>query len=161
MSFLKAKLLLYIVEEQRVKYYQAIVVLFVALAVLSGIQALIATVDPATIDPELQPLWTGIAYVFTTSGATVLFTILRNVLGYGYTWFEADPNRRSQITYEVGQLAATWLRFELYLKGFTAAVMAFSAGTPYEQYAVYIAGAIGLLIDIVRSTFAKLAPQPS
>jgi hypothetical protein len=136
------------------RYIQAIVILFVALGVLVGIQTAIATVDPTTIPTELQPIWGAIAYVFTTSKAVALFTILRNLLGYAYTWFETED--KSKISYEADQLMATWLRFELYLKGFTLGIVALTAGTPYEQYATYIAGSFGLLIDIFRSTITKL-----
>jgi hypothetical protein len=60
----------------------AIVILLVAFAVLSGIQAAVQTVDPATLPKEWQPIQQGVIYVFTTSAASILFTFIRNILGY-------------------------------------------------------------------------------
>jgi len=136
------------------RFYQAIIILFVALAVLTGIQTAVSTVDIATLPTEIQPLWQGIVYVFTTSKAVALFTILRNLLGYAYTYLETKD--KSEISYEAEKLCATWLRFEVYIKGFTTGITALTVGTPYEQYAIYIASSFALLVDIIRSTLTKL-----
>jgi hypothetical protein len=135
----------------------AVVILLVAFAVLSGIQAYVQSVDITSIPQEWQPLWQGISYVFTTSAATILFTFIRNILGYAENWFEANPAQRSQIKYEAGKLAATWAKYELYLKGYTAAILALTADTPYNQYAVYIAGAAGLLTDLITKAIKARA----
>lgn len=137
----------------------AIVILLVAFAVLSGIQAAVQTVDPATLPKEWQPIWQGVIYVFTTSAASILFTFIRNILGYAENWFETSPENRSQIQYEAGKLAATWARYEVYIKGFTAAIQAYTAGTPLSQHAVYIAGAIGLIVDLIRKALKDIAKQ--
>jgi hypothetical protein len=135
----------------------AIVILLVVFAVLSGIQAYVQSVDITTVPQEWQPLWQGISYVFTTSAATILFTFIRNILGYAENWFEASPTQRSTMKYEAGKLAATWAKYELYLKGYTAAILALTAGTPYNQYAVYIAGALGLLTDLITKAIKARA----
>jgi len=139
------------------RLYQAITILFVALAVLVGIQTAVQSVDPSTIPAEWLPLWNGIAYVFTTSTAAVLFTFLRNILGFAENWFEANPDERQQLQYEAGKLGATWMKYEVYLKGYTAAILALTSGTPYQQCAVYIAGAVGLLTDLIRKAIKDLA----
>ena len=141
----------------KVNLSRAIVVLLVAFAVLSGIQATIQTVDPATFPAEWQPLWQGVSYIFTTSAACVLFTFIRNILGYVENWFEASPTERSALKYEAGKLGATWMKYEVYLKGYTAAILALTSGTPYQQHAVYIAGALGLITDLVTKAIKDLA----
>jgi len=143
---------------KHMRYYQAIIILLVAFAVLSGIQAAVQAVDISTLPPEWQPLWQGISYVFTTSAATVLFTFIRNILGFAENYFEADKNKRTLLHYEAGKLAATWMKYEVYLKGYTAAIQALTTGTPYYQHAVYIAGAIGLLTDLITKAIKDLAP---
>ena len=132
-------------------------VLLVAFAVLSGIQYAAQSVDVSTIPQEWHPLWQGITYVFTTSAACVLFTFLRNILGYAENLFEASPEKRSQLKYEAGKLGATWVKYEVYLKGYTAAVLALTVGTPLQQHAVYIAGALGLITDLITKAIKDIA----
>ena len=143
----------------KINYSLAVVILLVAFAVLSGIQACVQSVDITSIPTEWQPLWQGISYVFTTSAATALFTFIRNILGYAENWFETSPENRSKIQYEAGKLAATWARYEVYIKGFTAAIQAYTAGTPLNQHAVYIAGALGLIVDLIRKALKDIAKQ--
>jgi len=135
----------------------AIVLLVVSFAVLSGIQALVASVDPSTIAPEFQSLWQGIIYVFTSGAATVAFTFLRNILGYAENKLEASPEKRSQIQYEANLLGATAARYALYVYGLTAAIQALFAGTPYQIHATSIAGAIGIITDLVVKSINDLA----
>jgi len=137
---------------------QAIVVLLASFAVLTGIQAIVVSVDISTISTEWQPFWQGIVYIFTSGVATVAFTFLRNILGYAENKLEAaDPQTRSQIQYEAGLLGATLTRYALYIYGFTAAVTALFAGTPYQAYATSIAGAIGIILDLVIKAINDLA----
>jgi len=140
-----------------VRLYQAIVILFVALAVLLSIQTFVQTVPVESIPEEFREVWNGIVYVFTTSFAAVLFTFLRNILGYAENWFEASPEEREKLRYEARLLGATWAKYEVYLKGYTAAIVALTAGTPYEKYAVYIAGAVGLITDFITKAIKDLA----
>lgn len=135
------------------RYYQAIVLLLAAFAVLGGIQLYVQNVDPAVIPEEWLPLWQGIDYVFVTSAASILFVFIRNIFGYAENWFETDS---PSFKYEAKQLGATWTKYELYLKGFTAAILAITTGTPYQQYAVYIAGAIGIIVDLITKAIKSL-----
>jgi len=140
----------------KVDYKLAVVILLVAFAVLSGIQAAVQSVDPGTIPQEWQTLWQGIVYIFTTSRATILFIFIRNILGYAENWFDARPEERGQLKYEARKLGATWAKYEVYLKGYTAAILALTAGTPYNQYAVYIAGAAGLITDLITKAIKDI-----
>jgi len=144
----------------KLNIYMAIVVILVAFAVLSGIQYLVQTVDASTIAPEWQTVWLGIVYIFTTSAATPLFTFLRNMLGYAENWFAANPNERAQMHYEAGKLGATWTKFQVYIMGFTAAIQALTMGTPLQQHAVYIAGAIGIVVDLIVKAIKDLSTPP-
>lgn len=139
------------------KYTTAIVLLLVAFAVLSGIQMAVQSVDPATIPEEWQPLWSGIDYIFITSSGAVLFIFIRNILGYAENWFETEPDARSKIKYEAGKLGATWVKYETMIKAYTAAVIAFTIGTPIQSYAVYIAGALALVTDLITKAIKDLA----
>lgn len=143
----------------KLKYYQAIIVLLVAFAVLSGIQLAVQSIDPETVSPEWQPLWRGIVYLFATSAATPLFTFIRNIYGYIENWFEAEPGERKELQYEAGKLAATWAKYEALIKGYSAAIIAFTIGTPMEPYAIYIAGAASLVTDLITKAIKDLAEQ--
>jgi len=139
------------------RYYQAIVALLVALAVLGGIQVWVQSVDASTLPPEVLPLWGAIAYIFTTQAATPFYTFLRNVLGYAENWFGANPEEREQMSYEAGKLGETLARFEVYLLGYTAAIQALTMGTPLQKYAAWIAGALGLVTDLMRKSLKDLS----
>lgn len=137
------------------RYYQAVVILLVALALVMGIQTAVQTVDVATLPEEFQGLWNAIVYIFTTEKAIILFVFLRNILGYLENWFEAED--KEQIKYEAGLLGATWAKYQVYIGGFTVAITMLTTGTPYQQHAAYIAGAVGLLVDFVTRAITKLA----
>ena len=145
----------------KLNIYTAIVVVLVAFAVLTGIQYAVQTVDASTIAPEWQTTWQAIVYIFTTSAATPLFTFLRNMLGYAENWFEANPDERNAMHYEAGKLGATWTKFQVYIMGFTAAIQALTIGTPLQQHAVYIAGAIGIVADLVLKAINDLKASPA
>jgi len=145
------------VKEMRVNYPLAVVLLLVAFAVLSAIAMAVKTVDVATIQAEFQGIWAGIAYIFNTSSVTVLFVFIRNLLGYAENWLEAKPEERAKIQYEARLLGATWAKYEVYVKGFTAAIMALSTGTPYYEHATVIAGALGLLVDYITRAIKSLS----
>jgi len=140
----------------KLRLYQAIIVLLVALAVLAGIQVAVQSVDVATLPPEWQGLWAGIVFIFTTSAAAPMFTFLRNVLGYAENWFEANPEARKEMHYEAGKLGATWAKYELLIKTYTGALTYLLSGTPYSQYAVYISGAASVLTDLVLKAINDL-----
>jgi len=131
------------------RLYQAIVIVLAAFAVLTAIQSLVTTVDISTIPVEYQGLWQGLVYIFTAGAATQVFTFLRNILGYAENWFETKPEKRAQLSYEANMLGATMVKFALYIYSFTAMIQALTAGTPYEQYAASIAGAIGIILDLI------------
>jgi len=139
------------------RYYQAIVLLLVACAVLSGIQLYVQSVDPSAVPEELRWLWSGIQFVFTTSAVAPLFTFIRNILGYAENWFEANPEERRQMSYEAGKLAATWTKYETLIKGYSAAALVLTTGTPIAPYAVYVAGAAALATDLATKAIKDLA----
>lgn len=128
--------------------------------VLTVVQGMVQTVDTSTIPSEFLGLWSGIVYIFTSGASTVAYTFLRNILGYTKAWFDANPEQRSNLTYESNQLGATATRFALYVYGFTAAIQALTVGTPYQQHATLIAGAIGIILDLFIGAIKDLGtPQ--
>jgi hypothetical protein len=145
----------------KINLYQAIIILIAAVAVLSGIQALISTINPDTVPSNLQFIYYGLAYVFLSGTGTVLFTFLRNIMGYAENKLNADPSVRSQIQYEAGMLGATAAKYATFIYGFTAAIQAVTMGTPYYAYATYIAGAIGLVVDMFVGALKKQAAVQS
>jgi len=44
--------------------------------------------------------------------------------------------------------------------GFTAAIQALTMGTPLQQHAVYIAGAIGIVVDLIVKAIKDLSTPP-
>ena len=146
----------------KINPYTVTVILIVIAGVLTAIAGIIQTVDIKTLPPEIQPAWTTIVYVFTTSAAAPLFTVITNIFGFYENKYQAPANVRDNIQYEANQMVATYLRFEAYIKGITIMVMATFQGTPYANYAVYVAGSAGFIIDAVRRTLMKLAkPAPT
>ena len=140
-----------------VNIYSATVILLVAFGVLTGIKAAVDTVDPTLLSPEVQTIWAGISYIFLTSAAAPLFTFIRNIYGFAENKLGADSETRGQINYEANQLWGTWIRYEGYIKGFAILVLAFTQGTQLEPYAVYIAGTLALVIDLIRKSLSDIA----
>jgi len=135
---------------------KATAILLIVCAVLTGISAAIRTVDVTQIPAELQPIWLLIVYIFTTSAAAPLFTFLRNFYGYMENKYETKPEERSTIHYEASQLWGTWLKYEGYIKAFNIFIVAFTQGTPIEPYAVYIAGTLAFVVDLIRKSISDL-----
>jgi len=135
----------------------AAVVLLVVFGALSGISVAIKTVDISTIPVEWQGVWQGIVYIFTTSAAAPLFTFIRNVYGFYVNKYQLKPEQRSSLQYEANRLASTWLTYEGYIKAFTILVIAFTQGTPLEPYAVYIAGTLAFVTDLIRKSLSDIA----
>jgi len=127
-------------------------VLFVA-GVLSGISAYIQTVDIAMVPEEWRFFWNGLVYVFVTGAGGTAFTFLRNILGYAYTYFEQN----GKIVYDKNKLYATWARFEFYMLTISQFIQVATAGTKYAPYAIAIAGAISVLIDLGLRSINNLA----
>jgi len=137
---------------------QAVVILAAALSVLVGAQAAVAAVDASALPSELVPFWQGVVYVFSAGVGVVVFTFLRNILGYVENKFEAaTPEDKAKIQYEASQLGATATKFSLYIYGFTAGIQTIFVGTPYAQYAVYVAGGIGIMFDLVLKSIENIA----
>jgi len=132
------------------------VILLVAFAVLSGISAAIRAVDITQIPETLQPVWHGIRYIFLTSAAAPLFVFIRNVYGHLENKYGTDPEKRSQIEYEASQLWETWLKYEGYMKAISIFIIAFTQGTELAPYAVYIAGSISFIVDLIRKSISDL-----
>lgn len=134
-------------------YKKAIVLVLFFAGVLSGLSVIVQTVDVSTIPQEWQPVWWFIVYIFTTGAGGVAFTFLRNILGYAYTYFEQN----GKIEYDKNQLYATWVRFEFYMLTFSSFIQVATAGTKYAPYAITIAGAISVLLDLGLRSINNLA----
>ena len=143
----------------QLRLYQAIVILLVVGAVLTGIQALVRTVDSAAVPTELQGTWGLIVYAFTAGPATIFFTFLRNILGFTNKWLGTDPEKRSTIEYEANLLGATVTRFALYVGGITVMIQAFTIGTPVYPYAANIAGGVGVILDLTIGAIKDLSKR--
>lgn len=137
--------------------YSATVILLVAFGVLTGISAIAKTVDISTIPVEMQGVWQGIIYIFTTSSVAPLFVFIRNIYGFYVNKYQLSPLQRESLEYEANRLAATWLIYEGYIKAFTILVTAFTQGTPLEPYAVYIAGTASFIVDLIRKSLFDIA----
>jgi hypothetical protein len=137
--------------------YSATVILLVAFAVLTWIKAAVETVDPTLLAPEVQLIWAGISYIFLTSSVAPLFTFIRNIYGFAENKLGANEETRGQINYEANQLWGTWIKYEGYIKGIGILVLAFTQGTQLEPYAIYIAGTLTLVIDLIRKSLSDIA----
>jgi len=140
--------------------YTASVILLVVFGVLTWISLAIKTVDVTTIPVELQGVWQGIVYIFTTSAVVPLFTFIRNIYGFYVNKYQLKPNQRASLEYEAHRLTSTWLTYEGYIKAFSILVIAFTRGTPLESYAVYIAGTLAFIIDLIRKSLFDIAKKP-
>jgi hypothetical protein len=145
------------VMDVKINFWQAIVILLMALSVLAGLQALVSMVDPSALPKEFQTIWQDLVYIFGSGLGVVIFTFLRNILGFVENKLEANDATRDKIHYEANLLGATATKFALYIYGFTAAIQILFAGTVYQQYAVYIAGAIGIILDLILKAIGNLA----
>jgi len=143
------------------RLYQAVVILLVVGVVLTGIQALVQTVDPSTIATELQGAWGLLVYVFTAGPATIFFTFLRNILGFSTKWLATNPEKRGAIQYEANLLGATVTRYAFYIGSLTAMIQAFTVGTPAYPYAANIAGGISVILDLAIGAIKDLSAKPS
>jgi len=143
------------------RLYQAAVILLVVFGVISGIQAFVLKpIDVSGAPPEIQYIYLGLVYVFSTSAIAPLFVAIRNLLGYLENYFETDPTKRSSIQFEKAQLAATWVKYEAYMNMAAIAIVALTTGTPLAPYAYYMAGTAAFIIDLVRKSIkdSKAAP---
>jgi hypothetical protein len=137
--------------------YTALAILLIVAGVLSVVTAYVKTVDPATIPGELQPAYEVILYVFATSAAAPLFTIIANLYGYLKVYYKTKPEERAQLHYEFDKLAATWLTYERDIKGIGVFITVATTGTPYEKYAVWAAGGLAFILETILSVFTKLS----
>jgi hypothetical protein len=136
-----------------VNYKKAIILLLFIAGVLSGVSVYLQTIDVATIAPEWQPAWNCLIYVFITGAGGTAFTFLRNILGFAYTYFEGA----GKIVYDKNQLYATWARFEFYMLTISQFIQVATAGTKYAPYAVTIAGAISVMLDLGLRSLSNVA----
>ena len=137
--------------------YQALAILLFVAGVLTAVTAWIRTVDPATIPGELQPVYTAIVYVFSTSAAAPLFTIVANLYGYVVVYFKTKPEERQNLHYEFDKMAATWVTYERDIKGLGVLITVSMAGTPYQVYAAWIAGGLAFVAELFISVIRKNA----
>jgi len=134
-------------------YKKAIILLLFVAGVLSGISVVVQTVDVSTISPEWLPVWGCLVYIFATGAGGTAFTFLRNILGYAYTYFEQN----GKIQYDKNKLYATWARFEFYMLTISQFIQVATAGTKYAPYAITIAGAISVVLDLGLRSLNNLA----
>ena len=144
----------------KINAYTAAVILLVVFGVLTGISVAIKTVDVSTLPVEMQGVWQGIVYVFTTSSVAPLFVFIRNIYGFYVNKYQLKPEQRTSLEYEANRLAATWIVYEGYIKALAVMFMAFTQGTPLEPYAVYIAGSSAFIVDLIRKSLFDIAKPP-
>lgn len=145
----------------KLNVYTAAALLLIVFGVISGVQAFVLKpIDVSGAPPELQYIYGGIVYVFSTSAITPLFVMIRNLLGYLENYFETDPQKRGQVQFEASKLAATWFKYEAYVKGAAIFIVAFTAGTPLAPYAYYISGSAAFFIDLIRKAFKDASKTP-
>ena len=135
--------------------YQALAILLLVAGALTGVTAWIRTVDPATIPGALQPVYIVVLYVFSTSAAAPLFTIIGNLYGYAQVYFKTQPQDRQNLHYEFDKMAATWVAYERDIKGLGVLVTVSMIGTPYQVYAAWISGSIAFFVELFLSVIRK------
>jgi len=145
---------------KKVNPYSVIIVLIVLAAVLAAISTAVKSIDVNTLDPAIQPYWQVIVYVFTTSAVTPLFTLVANIYGYVTNKLEEPSATRDSIEYQANLVLATYLKLDGYIKGISLLAITAFQGTPYANYAVYVAGAAAFILDIAVRTVKNLA-QPA
>jgi len=141
----------------KLNVYLATVLLLVLAAVFGGVSLAVGTIETDGLPSEIIFVINGLKYIFLTSAAAPFFVIVRNVYGY-FTNKASYPN--GQIQYEGAQLLKTWLVYEGYIKGIAIMIVAFTAGTEFQQYAYLIAGSIAFVIDLVRKSLSDIAAGP-
>ncbi len=146
---------------QKINPYTVTIVLIVMAAVLTGVAATVKQVDINTLDSNVQQFWKVLVYIFTTSAVTPLFTFIANIYGYFTNKLEAPSSTRNEIQYQANLVLVTYLKLDGYIKGISLFAIAAFQGTPYADYAVYIAGAAAFVFDIVIRTVKKLASPTS
>lgn len=141
----------------KINPYTVTVILIAVAAILTAVTAAVRTVDVNTLPPEIQPVWQVIVYIFATSAATPLFTFIANIYGYVTNKLEAPSSTRDSIQYQANLVLATYVKLDGYIKGISLFALSAFQGTPYANYAVYIAGAAAFVLDIGVRTIKKLA----
>lgn len=137
--------------------YTALAILLVVAGALTAFTGYLRAVDPATIPVELRDVYTFVIYIFSTSAAAPLFTIVGNLYGYSRVYFKTKPEERKNLHYEFDKLAATWLTYERDIKGIGVIAFVALEGTPYQQYGAWFAGGIAFVAELVLSVFTKMA----
>jgi hypothetical protein len=94
-----------------------------------------------------------IAFFLTSAFGVAIFGLLRTIEGFLENLLTGNTNTQ----FEAKQLAATLGRFTVYIYPLTAAIQSFAIGTPYEQTAVYIAGAIAIVVDVIIVKLGNLS----
>jgi hypothetical protein len=134
---------------------EAVTILLVAAAVLVGIQLSLSTINVSTLPTSLQPVLKYLVYIFDGGASIVIFTFVRNCLGYVENNFQGT-SAGTAISYEANQLGATIARFSVYVTSIQTLIITLFAGTPYVAYAGLIAGAIGTVFDMVLKSLNDL-----
>jgi hypothetical protein len=139
----------------KINGYTAVAILLAAFAVLTGIKVAIGTVDATSLPPELKMIYDGINYICLTSAAAPLFVFIRNIYGFIENYLGSE--QRSEVQYEARLLGETWIKYEEYIKAFTIMIIAVTEGTSLAPYAVYIAGSLAFMVDLIRKSLKDIA----
>jgi hypothetical protein len=135
----------------------AVAILLVAIGALGSVYIAVNQLLPTPAYPEyLWPFIDGLRYVFMTSAVAPVFVMVTKIFGYLIQWTIASQTGKP-IQYEGKKLLKTWLIYEGYMKGLTGFIMILLVRTPYEMYAVWIAGSIIFIAKIVSKTLSTIA----
>jgi len=141
----------------KINVYMAVVILLLATGVLGSLYIAVNQLLPTPAYPEyLWPIINGLRYVAMTSAVAPVFVMITNIFGYAINW-TATSQAGKPIQYEGKKLLKTWLTYEGYMKGLTGLIMILFTHTPYEVYAVWIAGSIIFIAKIVSKTLSTIA----
>jgi hypothetical protein len=135
---------------------QAVMLLIVALSVLVAFQVAAASVDINSLPVAFQPVWQAVVIFFSSGAVIVAFSFIRNILGYIENKLDGTA-----VHYEASQLGATLTRFTVYVVAAETILRTLFINTPYEPYAVALAGAIGIIFDIILKAVNDLSKAKS
>ena len=134
---------------------QAVMLLLVAVSVLVAFQVAAASVDINSLPAAFQTPWQAVVIFFSSGAVIAAFAFLRNILGYIEN--KLDNSSDAAIQYEASQLGATLVRFTVYVAALETLLRTLFIGTQYEPYAIVLAGAIGVVFDIVLKAINDLS----
>jgi len=130
-------------------------IVLVVLGILLAVQGVVITTDPSTLPGPIAEVVTYLQYGLSTTTVGLVFVILRNISGYMQNYLIGRVIEQ-EVKFEAKLLAATWVKYQAVIMGFTSTVSTLLQGTEYQPYAVVIVSAGTLLGDIVASSINKI-----